>query len=349
MVGNREIKKALHGLLSMFFPLNRSSIIILTLSLAIFLVRFIGINVSNPYNNDEFAYYCAAQRLAEGERPYEDFLFVHPPGLVFMTAIGIRAGLPLPSQRVVHALSGLILGGIVYLTTRRIHDRGQHAPALAVLFLFSSPLFFTFSRQILTDLPATILVSIAVLVVILGWRGHVAFSAALLVAGSAFRLQSLIVVPCILLLIAIAEGVKAVIVSGTRFILCVMLFTVLFHGAMQLTWPQYFEDVVTLHRFRPRIGLYDRYHVLDSVSSNITFALGLLSSAIMLSRPSPLSRGFGGLTLLAVPLTAVAFNSIYDHYFLIILPYLCICSSILICDIALLYARGSRPCWQQPS
>ncbi len=271
---------------------DRTSAVILAFSLLPFLGRFVGISAPHADYYDESAYYCSAGRLAEGERPYQDFRLVQPPGLVMTTALGIRAGLLLPGQRVVHALSGLILAGLVFGIAGRVRDGGPHAQALAVLFLGWSPLFFTYSRTVMTDLPATILVAAAVLVVMLGRRGHLALSAALVVAGSVFRLQGLLVfAPGILVLIAVTGRARGGAIAGVKFILYAVVMAAACHGAIQLAWPRYVEDVVVLQGLRPRVGLWDRYRTVDRVVSDPIFALGLVSAALRLGGPCPRGRG----------------------------------------------------------
>src|SRR5262249_4986341 len=150
-----------------------------------------------------------------------------------------------------------------------------------------------------------------------GRRGHLALSAALVVAGSVYRLQGLFVfAPGILVLIAVMGRTRGRTVAGVKFILYVVGMAAACHGAVPLAWPRYAEDVVVLQGLRPRVGLWDRYRTVDRVVSDPVFALGLVSAALLLGGPCPRGRGLGALSLSAVMLTATAFNSVYDQYFL---------------------------------
>jgi hypothetical protein len=323
--------------------MDRSAALILVFALAFFLSRLVGISTrdAGSFQYDENAYYSAAQRMAGGEQPYKDFLYVHPPGLVLVSASGIWAGLGLPDQRIVHALSGLVLGGIVFLITVRAPNSEPYAPALAVLLLFSSPLYFGTTRVVKTELPATILLAAAILVIMVGRRGYAPLAAMMMVGSSLFRLQALLFAPIILPLIAATEGEKKkAIVSGVRFVLWLIVFAAVCHGALQFVWPRYFENVVATHLLRPRRELRDRYLSVKSVASNLPFALGMLCSILMLSRPYLQSRALAALTVLAVLLTATVSNSLYPHYFLMVLPYVAVCAATVISDVASFYARG---------
>jgi 4-amino-4-deoxy-L-arabinose transferase-like glycosyltransferase len=170
---------------------QRSAAVILALALAFFFGRFVGIDAEDPYlgRYDEGVYYYSAQRIAEGEQPYRDFQLLQPPGLMLLSAAGIRAGLLLPGQRIVHALSGALLGGIVYLIAGRAPGSKPYTPALAALLLFSSPLFFANSRIVTTELPATILLAASILLVMVAPRGSIVLAAMTAAASSLFRLQ----------------------------------------------------------------------------------------------------------------------------------------------------------------
>jgi hypothetical protein len=317
----------------------RSGTAILLLALLIFASRLIGINASNPNCYDELAYYSAAQRLAGGERPYQDFLFVHPPGLLCSDGLSISLGLSLPGLRIAHALSAIILGGIVFLIARRVS--GPYAPPLAVLLLFSSPTFFQYTRMVTTDLPAATLLAAAILVITVRRSGYIPLSAALIVGSSLFRLQGLFYVPCVLVFIALAEGErKKAIAACLGFVVWVTVCAAACHGLAQFAWPRYFESVVRIQMTRPRLGLAERYVVINQSVSNLTFSLGLLSSLLLLGRRCASSRGLGAFTVLAVLLTSTLFNSLFESYFLTLLPYASVCAATVISDVASSYAGG---------
>jgi hypothetical protein len=193
-----------------------------------------------------------------------------------------------------------------------------------------------------TDLPATILLAAAILVIMVGRRGYVPLAAMMMVGSSLFRLQGLLFAPIILPLIAATEGEKKkAIVSCIRFVLWLIVFAAVCHGALQFVWPRYFENVVVPQLLRPRYELGSRYLLVKSVASkNLPFALGMLCSILMLSRPYLQSRALAALTVLAFFLTATVANSLSPHYFLMVLPYVAVCAATVISDVASFYARG---------
>jgi hypothetical protein len=323
--------------------MNRSAAIILVLALAIFALRFVAIDVATPVMDryDESVYYSSAERMAEGQQPYRDFLLVHPPGLTLFSELGIRAGLLLPNLRILYALSGLILGGIVFLIASRAPNCAPYMPALAVLFLFSSRLFFFFTRAVMTDLPATILVAAAVLIIMGGRRGYIPLAAMMMVASSLFKLPGLLFTPLVLPLIAVTEGEKKkAIVACMWFVVWVIVFAAVCHGTLQMVWPRYFENVVKIHQLRPRTDLAARVQLVEKNLANLPFALGLLSSTLMLSRPQPQSRAIGALALSGVVLSAMVFKTALSWYFLIVLPYMAVCAATVISDLAMSYSGG---------
>ena len=83
----------------MMLPRHPASLIILALSMVMFLPLLIGIGSDSIGSYDESVFYGSASALAR-DRPYEDFLVLHPPGIVLVSALGIRMGMLAPAQRI---------------------------------------------------------------------------------------------------------------------------------------------------------------------------------------------------------------------------------------------------------
>ena len=58
----------------------------------------------------------------------------------------------------------------------------------------------------------------------------------------------------------------------------------------QFAWPHYFHDVVTIQWLRPAMGRSERFRAATEALSKFTFAFGLLTSLLLLSRPCRVCR-----------------------------------------------------------
>ena len=323
-------------------PLDRLDVLPVTLILALavvaFFARFVGLGAENPYSYDEGAYYAAAIRMAGGERPYQDFLYVQPPGLPTLTAFGLLARMTLSSQRAVHAVSGLALAAVVFLLAR-CATRRPHAPAMATLFLVSSPLFFALTRMVMTDPPAATLTAGAALAVMSCMRGGIFLCGMLVAAGSLFRLQGVFLVPFLLPLAAVTRGSRDTFRLAA---LCAAL-TAVAQGLIWLAWPHYIADAVLLHRLRPSFSILERYRTVEAVLADITFATGLLGASALLMSGCPRKAAFGALTLCGFLETTILFNSLFTRYFLMILPFASVCAALLVSDATASYGRWALP------
>ena len=287
-----------------------------------------------PYNYDEGAYYAAAIRMSGGERPYQDFLYVQPPGLATLTAFGLLARMTLSSQRAVHAVSGLALAAVVFLLAR-CATRRPHAPAMATLFLVSSPLFFAYTRMVMTDLTAATLTAGAALALMSCMRGGILLCGTLVAAGSLFRLQGVFLVPFLLPLAAVTRGLRDTFRLAA---LCAAL-TAVAQGLIWLAWPHYLADAVLLHQLRPSLSIFERYRTVEAVIADITFATGLLGASALLMSGCPRKAAFGALTLCGFLETTILFNSLFAKYFLMILPFSSVCAALLVSDATASYGR----------
>src|SRR3989344_5365963 len=123
------------------------------ISIAYFLVQFRGLIVVLP--GDENVYYYMAKSITEGQLPYRDFFYAHPPLHIFILSIVIKIfGVNFGILKFVNLLALLIASFFLYkislgLFREKLDDR--HADIISILalilFLFSFEIMFkaTFS------------------------------------------------------------------------------------------------------------------------------------------------------------------------------------------------------------
>jgi hypothetical protein len=110
-----------------------------------------------------------------------------------------------------------------------------------------------------------------------------------------------------------------------------------------ITWPRYIADAVLLHRLRPSLSFYARYKTAEPVISDLPVATGLLGASVLLLSGFPRKAAFSALTLCGFLETTFLFNSLFDYYYLLILPFASVCAAALVSDAGALYGRWALP------
>lgn len=119
-----------------------------------------------PVNHDE-SQYVAAAALAAHARPYADFIYLQTPLQLYLTAplVGLFPGWLFIALRLVNALMGTVVLGLVYLAQRRLGADARRAAAGAGLLALGYVFQFCFSLVRNDALPA-LLEALAILAVL---------------------------------------------------------------------------------------------------------------------------------------------------------------------------------------
>lgn len=128
-------------------------IFFLVIVLIFVLIQAKGLN--NPFPGDENVYYYMAKSITQGQFPYKDFFYAHPPLHIIILAIAIKIfGVNFLALKSVNLLALLIASFFLYKTSLELfknHFNDHHAYLTSflslILFLFSFEIMFnaTFS------------------------------------------------------------------------------------------------------------------------------------------------------------------------------------------------------------
>jgi len=110
---------------------------------AIFIIKVILVH---PSFSDENLYYAMGKIVGQGQRPYDDFNFVHPPlQLYFLAGIFTFLGASLTAAKLLPLFASSASVLLIFLISKRLFDQ-KTALASALLFLIT-PAFLAFSDQ----------------------------------------------------------------------------------------------------------------------------------------------------------------------------------------------------------
>lgn len=297
------------------------------------------------YFYDEGVYYLAAVEIAEGGRPYTDFYLAHPPGVAWLNCLIVKCGGGLESCRAVaFSLSIIAIFVLMKIASGIVDVTGHQSAArwLAAIFLATTQLYVLISSQVLTQMPEMCITTIGFLYLLPARRSPL-LSGTLLAVASLFRVQAALMGPAWAIFLLVAYGCRDGWRPVVQLTVSCMTVAVLLHGGVALTYDNYFNCIVGSHLTRPPTGFGDKFDVLNRIFVEPQLGFGLLSAVILASTGPGLSRGIGWCALVAVSMAFLANRFLYPGYFLQTFPYLCCCSSVLICRIAASYGDW-RPC-----
>ena len=123
--------------------LRTSIIFILIPLIAIFLVKLYFVH---PSFSDENIYYSMGKVIDEGQKPYYDFNYVHPPIQVYILAGAFKLfGTSLAVAKLVPLLASSLCVVMMFLISKKLFD--EKSALVGSLLLIITPVFIAFSDQ----------------------------------------------------------------------------------------------------------------------------------------------------------------------------------------------------------
>ncbi|MFO0892146.1 MAG: hypothetical protein U0790_23785 [Isosphaeraceae bacterium] len=304
--------------------------ILLGLSVVFLVLGLIDVPNSFYVGEDAFVYMGSAEIVCQGKTPYVDFAMAHPPGLLMLAVPLRRLGLGMVGQGYVFFAIGLALAGLVGWLTSRLGARGALAVSFGVLATLSSRLLFEHQAQVMSDLPAAVILTLsAVALLSEGW-GALGVSAILLVAAAFFRLQCLTALPGLLLINWAIRGARLGTIRNIVLVALVLVLHSAVTMAIEARFPGYLKIAYGFQLSRPAISVGKRVMVINEILDYPEILLGLLAAIWLSFAKDRRVRGlalFGLATFLGA---AIPGKSLYSHYFLSVLPSILVCISLLV-------------------
>ena len=312
--------------------------------------------VQAPYD-DEGVYVMAAQLLRQGQLPYRDFFFAHPPlGVALLTpAVSVAftpwgSGLSFGLTRLLVVLMGTVTVVLVGLAAARLW--GAPGGVIAAALLALDPASVAASRHILLETPMALLLAAALLAAV--GTGERRFGPLLtgLLAGLAalVKVQALAFGLAYLVVLGIRRRPRALLLAGAGLAAAAAVIV----PAMLAVGPgRFLRQVVLFQVARPGDGLFGLPERLTALLAPGGLLLGLVGAAGGLAcawrygRPESLRRCLPVAIWTALGLAGfLVSRSFYPHYTSQVMPGLALLAGGL--GTALLPAvRPAR--WRRPA
>ena len=287
---------------------------------------------------DEGVHLYAASLWVDGTRPYADFFLAHPPGVIALAAVGLKLGLGLVGLRLIYWLGGLVLAWLVIRLAAQLRSPLAEVPpavvaATAVAFTFSSEVVLEGTSLVMTDLPATLFVMLGVVSLLHDSRRSGIVAGLLVAMATGFKLQALVVLPGIFAWNWVRRGWRAGTRANLEFGVSFGVVTALIHVLLAQSFTHYLHDVYDYQRLRPRVNLAWRIGILKQVFAEPPFTLGLVGAAMLLVDRDRARRGLGWFCLLTTAGLTLAGNTLFVHYYLMIIPLMSVSAAWLVAEI----------------
>lgn len=325
-------------------PTKRATYLVYSLALVVYAMCLPSVRVLQVENYDEGVYFCEAVLFCQGAKPYSDFFLPHPPGLIALNALLLKAGVGLTGLRIVAWTLGLLLIPLVrwicwslLKSEPRLSEIWASTAAFAILLLYSSAHIYYVAPLALTDMPAIVLGTLAVAAVA-GCKPFL--GAAAVCMASLFRVQAVVLIPGLLVLCWFCDDLSSRFRSSARFLVAVIGLLAAAHGLLAYLIQGYYSDAFRFHATRPSASFTFRLGVFRTLCEEPLFMLGVVSAALLLRSPNGRLRGFGGFVVITTLLITFFGKSIVGRYYVAAFPLLAIAASLLLMNISWAPARG---------
>ncbi len=291
-----------------------SKIAALLLLLLFLAVEFKGL--PHLENSDENVYFYMSRLVSEGNLPYKDFFYAHPPvELLIGAAIFKLFGFSLPMLKLVPLLAMAASGYLVY----RISS--AHFGELAG---FLSSAFFLFSYRALFEATYFTGVALAVFFLLMGfWL----MQRQPLLAGLFFSLAAL---TRLLSLIPIAVLLGFLLLKRFRsFAAAASAFTAVFLSANLLLSglsPDYFVSVYKFHLLKPAVEGNTLQLFAEFAAQNWLLLAAASMAIVLWNRRLMVFAAAAGASLVFL----LGLSRIFSFYFLIAMPFLAVMAGVAV-------------------
>ncbi len=295
---------------------KKTWIILIVVILIFTLIQAKGLN--HRTLGDEFTYFYMGKLVSEGNLPYKDFFFAHPPlQLIFFALIFKLFGFNLILLKAVPLLFNIISSVFLFKIMKKHSD--THALISTILFLFTYTIMleatYSYGIEIAT---AFVLISVFYLTNNKSLIGGIFYGIASITA-----LQSLILVPAIIIYLFLKRNGKHL----TDFLMGFLSVFLIVNLFLMLLFSNYFTDVYKFHLIKPKIG-GDNFRVFTNFILDNLFLIGSFILFFIIN----LKNNFRKYSLfifiiIAYLLFLIISSRIFTYYFIILIPFIAILAS----------------------
>ena len=291
--------------------LNKKQIAVALSLIAILLLKLASIH---PSFSDENLYYAMGKIVSEGQRPYLDFNFVHPPlQLYFIATVFKIFGSTLTAAKLLPLLASTITVVLIYLISRKIFDE-KSAFFSSMLFILT-PAFLAFSDQGYGIWESLLFLYLSLYLVL---KQKYELSAISFSIAIFTRYLSILFFP-LMLLVLYQQKIK-----WKRFALLSAAISAIFFVAFYLIYGFNFIDQTVYFQIfaKTNLSILPKLPLQYLGFGFFSVFLALISLAIGVSKKDKLTILFSAYPLFIDALIFSGFTVIIYHYFLISLSFI---------------------------
>lgn len=298
------------------FKKNRVLLILTAIILIFTLIQLKGLNHATL--GDEFTYFYMGKLVADGNLPYKDFFFAHPPLQIFIFAFIFKLfGFNLLLLKSVPLLFNIISAIFLFKIMKKYSN--MHAIISITLFLFTYTIMleatYAYGIEIAT---AFVLISIYYLTKNKNLTSGVFYGIASITA-----LQSLVLIPAFVIYLFFKKNRKILIDFLIGFLLVFLIVNLFF----MIFFNNYFADVYKFHIIKPKVR-GDNIKVFANFVFNNLFLICSFVLFFILSLKKNFKRYSLFVFIIAMYALFLAISTrIFDYYFIILMPFIAVIAS----------------------
>lgn len=278
---------------------------------AIFLVlKFLNLNY---VVGDENIYYKMAQLMAQGQTPYKDFFFSHPPLQLYLYTLLIKIfGINILLLKFMSSIAVVVTSIFIYLILKNIGK--LEAIVASTIYLFSLDVlrFSDFANGI------AICAMFGTIGLYFALRERVRISSVFLLLSCLTSFIGMIFAAGIgiYMLLRQKKWIEFGIVFAGLFLIANILLSIIY--------PNYFEQNITYHLQKPTEAVEKIPIITDLAAANILLLTGFI--CVLLTRRINAINMSGLIISVIFAIFFFVSKTVFNYYFLIVLPVIAIVS-----------------------
>jgi len=285
-------------------------------TLMLFFVVFISILIRilffHPTFSDENFYFNVGKNVLEGEMPYKDFFFAHPPLQIYLIALFFKIfGVSFFVGKLISLISSSLCVILIYFISKEAFK--NNSSFISAMIFLISPAFIAFSTQGYGMWEASLFVLLSIYLIL---KNKITESSFTFIIAILFRYFSLIYLPFLLTLLIIKR------IKIKKFLLTFLLFSIIISSALILIFDQnIITDTIIFQIKNTGNRISQEYFISQYLSIGMFFIfLGFLSAVYAYQTKNKFLLLFSVYPIISDIIIFFLFREIAYHYFIISLP-----------------------------
>lgn len=270
---------------------------------------------------DEGVYLYSAKLINQGLTPYKDFVITHPPLFFYFFSLFFKLNFNVLDFRILNAIISSLIVVPIFLIMNKI-TKNLFLIFISLLFFTLSPLFFIYSRIVILEPVATLLILFGIYIYFFADKKLLKIIGSLLFVFACFIRMTSIISILALFLIELIFDKKDFFRKQKVFLISFLSIFILLLVILSFI-PNFLDNVFIFQFTRSKLSWTDRFSQLLVMFKYdfLLFGLGIMGSFLIFLLKNRVLKVLSLINIITFIVIFFITRTFYAHYLLQLIPF----------------------------